>query len=480
MELAAMKKLLQNTQTRRVNFNAKYSKSKSYYLNENDITIKNNGESKTKEDDAAKKNKNPLRPADNRVSSNFHQLLVDQEAGYLATKAPTIDVGEDKLNDQIKDTLGDNFALRLNELVVDAANAGIAWLHYWIDENNQFRYAIVPPDQMTPIYSTDLNRKLVALRRSYKELEPETAKTYWVHEYWDDETVTVFKSRDEQFNNLEPINDRFTIYDASTDDAAGTSSINHHGMGRIPFIAFPKNKEQQPDLFHYKGLIDVYDKIYNGYVNDLDDIQQIFLILKNYDGQDLDEFRKDLQRYKSIKVRSMGSGNDSGVDQLAINIPTEARNSMLETTKTNIFVHAQGIDPTDFKTNNATGTAIKMLYSHLELKAAKTEAYFRDALTELVRAIMRWLGISDADSRRINQTWTRTAIQNDVERAQVVSQLANWTSKEAIAKANPIVEDWQEELKDQQEDLKNRNDEYGNPNSLNGDDDDEQEDSKKS
>ncbi|MBA1392845.1 phage portal protein, partial [Lactobacillus sp. XV13L] len=167
-----------------------------------------------------------------------------------------------------------------------------------------------------------------------------------------------------------------------------------------------------------------------------------------------------------------GAGDNSGVDQLTIDIPTEARNSMLETTKTNIFVHAQGIDPTDFETNNATGTAIKMLYSHLELKAAKTEAYFRDALTELVRAIMRWLGVLDADSRRINQTWTRTAIQNDVERAQVVSQLANWTSKEAIAKANPIVEDWQEELQDQQQDLKDRSDQYGQPDGLNGDDDD--------
>ena len=46
----------------------------------------------------------------------------------------------------------------------------------------------------------------------------------------------------------------------------------------------------------------------------------------------------------------MGAGDDSGVDQLAVDIPTEARSSMLETTKTNIFVHAQGIDPTDFKT----------------------------------------------------------------------------------------------------------------------------------
>lgn len=475
-----MKKLLENTQQRRVNFINKYQKSKAYYQNENDITIKNGGESKTKDDDAAKKEKNPLRPADNRVSSNFHQLLVDQEAGYLATKPPTIDVGNDKANEKIKDTLGDNFALRVNELVVDAANAGVAWLHYWIDDDGQFRYAIVPPDQVTPIYSSDLNRKLVALRRSYKELDSDTGKYTWVHEYWDDKSVTAFRSKDEQFTDLEPIEDRFNVYDVTTDELTGTSSVNNHEFGRIPFIAFPKNKEQQPDLYHYKGLIDVYDKIYNGYANDLDDIQQVILILKNYGGENLDEFREDLKRYKSIRMRSMGGGDDSGVDQLTIDIPTEARNSMLETTKTNIFVHAQGIDPTDFKTNNATGTAIKMLYSHLELKAAKTEAYFRDALTELVRAIMRWLKVPDADSVRINQTWTRTAIQNDVERAQVVSQLANYTSKEAIAKANPIVEDWQEELKDQQEDLKNRIDSFGNPDNLNGDDDDEQEDKTKS
>lgn len=480
MDVKAMKKLLENTQQRRLNFISKYQKSVKYYLNENDITIKNGGESKTKDDDAAKKEKNPLRAADNRVPSNFHQLLVDQEAGYLATKPPSIDVGKDEVNEKIKDTLGDNFALRLNELVVDAANAGVAWLHYWIDDDGQFRYAIVPPDQVTPIYSSDLNRKLVALRRSYKELDSDSGKYTWVHEYWDDRSVTAFKSADEQFADLEPIEDRFNVYDVTTDELTGTSSVNNHGFGRIPFIAFPKNKEQQPDLYHYKGLIDVYDKIYNGYVNDLDDIQQVFLIVKNYDGQGLDQLRHELQRYKALRVRNMGAGDDSGVDQLTIDIPTEARNSMLETTKTNIFVHAQGIDPTDFKTNNATGTAIKMLYSHLELKAAKTEAYFRDALTELVRAIMRWLKVPDADSVRINQTWTRTAIQNDVERAQVVSQLANYTSKEAIAKANPIVEDWQEELKDQQEDLKNRTDSFGNPDNLNGDDNDEQEDSKKS
>ena len=60
MEVEAMKKLLQNTQARRTEFISKYSTSKRYYLNENDITLKNNGESKTKEEDAGKESKKPF------------------------------------------------------------------------------------------------------------------------------------------------------------------------------------------------------------------------------------------------------------------------------------------------------------------------------------------------------------------------------------------------------------------------------------
>ncbi|MBH9989669.1 hypothetical protein H3R27_04760 [Lactobacillus sp. M0392] len=36
------------------------------------------------------------------MSSNFHQLLVDQDASYLTTEPPAIDVDDDKLNQQNK------------------------------------------------------------------------------------------------------------------------------------------------------------------------------------------------------------------------------------------------------------------------------------------------------------------------------------------------------------------------------------------
>ena len=66
---------------------------------------------------------------------------------------------------------------------------------------------------------------------------------------------------------------------------------------------------------------------------------------------------------------------------------------------------------------------------------------------------MRYLNLSDADGRTITQTWTRTKVEDDLSQAQMVSTVANFSSKEAIAKANPIVDDWQQELKWQKKDI---------------------------
>lgn len=446
MEIESIKQLIRNTSASRGLFNRRYDEALRYYQAQNAITNRTNGDSKLNRDGKDE----PLRRADNRVSSNFYQLLVDQESGYLASKAPTIDVGDDSLNERVADILGDDFALTLTNLVVDASNAGVAWLHYWIDDSGIFRYAIVPANQCTPIYSTELDNKLLGLLRSYKQLDPDTGKYFIVHEYWNDTEATFYKQI--SANPLElDYYQRIETYDASAGFETGLGATYAHNMGRVPFIAFNKNKMCLNELHKIKGLIDAYDDIYNGFLNDLDDVQQVVLVLKNYGGTDLRQFMHDLKEAKAIKFNSAGAGDQSGVDTLQINIPVEARNTALQLTKTNIFLQAQGVDPANFESSNASGVAIKMLYSHLELKASTTEAQFRRGVSQLVRAILRWLGDSNADGRKITQTWTRTCVEDDLSRAQVVATVANFTSKEAIAKANPIVTDWQQELKDQEE-----------------------------
>ncbi len=185
-----------------------------------------------------------------------------------------------------------------------------------------------------------------------------------------------------------------------------------------------------------------------------------------------------LRDYKAIKFNNAGNGDKSGVEKLTIDIPVEARKTLLDLTRENIFTEGQGIDPNKFETTNASGTAIKMLYSNLELKAANTQAYFTNSINDLIRAIMRYLNLKDPEGRKITQTWKRTRVEDDLAKAQTVATVANYSSKEAIARANPIVDDWQQELKDQKEDIQNSDGFRSSQSFNNSEDEDYAEDNK--
>src|SRR5699024_6386039 len=104
----------------------------------------------------------------------------------------------------------------------------------------------------------------------------------------------------------------------------------------------------------------------------------------------------------------------------------------------------QGVDPQDDKIGNASGVALKFKYSLLELKAGLMETEFKLGFVELIRFILIYLGKDP--NMRVKTTWTRTAINNDLEQAEIVSRMAPNTSNEDIAKSNRIVEDWEDEL----------------------------------
>lgn len=145
-----------------------------------------------------------------------------------------------------------------------------------------------------------------------------------------------------------------------------------------------------------------------------------------------------------VKVDDDGDGEKSGVDTLAIEIPVEARTKILETTRELIFLHGQGVDPQKNIGQNNSGSALEYMYSLLELKASMLETEFSLGFAELVRFILKYLEHNEDD--KIEQKWTRTSIKDDAKMAEIISKLAPNTSKEAIAKNNPLVEDWEEEV----------------------------------
>lgn len=426
MDLDVAKNLIKKYTLGHADMVVKTMVAERYYKSKNDIL---NMPIKTDEE------KNPLHNADNRIAHNFHGLLVDQKASYMFTAPPLFDIGDQSGNGRITEVLGDKWAKTCKKLCVNASNSGIAWLHFWKDKDKQFKYGVVDSKQIIPVWSSDLEENLLAALRVYTQIDETTGETYTIYEYWTDTECQAFRRLADATidEGLEPFAmfSNFLV-DTSTSEE---SNVLNHDFEVVPFIPFFNNDLKTSDLDKIKALIDTYDKTYSGFANDLEDIQEIIFVLSGYEGESLKDFLGNIKKYKSIKV----SGDEGGaVNTLTIDIPVEARDKLLTMTRKAIFEQGQGVDPDPQNFGNASGVALKYLYSLLELKAGLMETEFKLGFGTLIRVICKYLNL---ECKQIIQTWTRTAIQNDLEQSQICQNSLEVVSMRSIRKAHPLVED---------------------------------------
>lgn len=434
MDIEVMKKLIRKYQPGHAGFIAKAEKARNYYRNKTDILLPEPKERREKED-------KPLRNADNRIPFNFHGLLVNQKASYMFTAPPLFDVGSKEANKQLTAFLGDKYAKACKDLCIDASNCTVAWLHVWKGADGKRRYAVVPAEQVIPVWSKSLERELLGVLRTYPDIDEETGDNYTVYEYWNDQECNAYRLKaGDGLEQLLPY-PMFLV----DPELCEMSAQYRHDTGEVPFFPFFNNNIDTNDLENIKPLIDTYCKVFSGFVNDLEDIQEVIFVLTNYGGQDLGQFLRELKDYKAIQVENDGAGDQSGVSTLTIELPVEAREKLLTITRKCIFEQGQGIDPDPENFGNSSGVALNFLYSLLELKAGLQETEFKLGFGRFIRCVCRLEGIPIKDDTVV-QTWTRTSVKNDQELSQIAAQSKGTISEETIVVHHPWVEDTEAEM----------------------------------
>lgn len=439
MDIETLKKLIKRYEIRYNRYLELGREGRRYYRNKPDIIFEPEKD----------RNEQPLRNADNKIPFNFHGLLVNQKAAYMFTVPPAFDVGGADANDALSDLLGEEFGRYCKDLCVDASNTSVAWLHVWRGEDKGIRYAPVPSDQVIPIWDKALIKRLLGVLRVYPDIDEETGNELTVYEYWNDSECSMYV-----YDNGEGI-DFLREYNKFADNRGTPTNIFAHDIGEVPFFCFENNNIGKSDLYPIKMLIDAYCKVFSGFMNDLEDIQEIIFILTNYGGQNLSEFLQDMKQYKVIKIENEGAGDKSGVNTLTIDLPTEAREKFLDITRACIFEQGMGIDPEPQNFGNSSGVALKYLYALLEQKAGLMETQFRSTFSKFVRCICACSGIP-VDTKII-QTWRRTSVTNDTETAQIAQQSNGIISRRTILANHPWVEDVDTELEQLEEDRREVN-----------------------
>ena len=429
MDIQVIKGLIRKYQAGHSAFVEHSQKAWNYYMNRTDILT---------EEPPKDREENPMRSADNRIPFNFHGLLVNQKASYMFTSPPLFDLGNKGANKKLSSFLGDKYPKVCKDLCIDASNSTVGWLHIW-RSGGGWKYANVPAEQIIPVWSKNLENELLGCLRRYQDVDDVTGDVYTIYEYWNDTECDVYRLK--AGDELEQLIPYQVFIDPVLCEPTGRYE---HGVGEVPFFPFFNNNINTNDLINIKPLIDTYCKVFSGFLNDLEDIQEVIFVLTNYGGANLREFLTDLKEYKAIQIDSEGGDDKSGVSTLTIEIPVEAREKLLKATRQCIFEQGQGIDPDPQNFGNSSGVALNFLYSLLELKAGLQETEFRLGFGRFIRCVCRLLGLPIKDDT-IVQTWTRTSVRNDLELSQIAQQSKGIISDTTIIARHPWVEDPEKE-----------------------------------
>ncbi|KDE26691.1 phage portal protein, SPP1 family [Bacillus safensis FO-36b] len=373
----------------------------------------------------------------NRISHNWHKLLVQQKVQYLLGKPITFNAEDETFLAVVNDFIDEDFDDCMQELLKNASNKGKEWLHPFVDEEGNFDYLRIPAEEVIPIYDSTKKRSLLYAIRYYDVKNIEDEITRKVELYTDEQIFYYVEHNGSLIQDFE--------YEKNPESHFYDKEGNGYGWGKVPLIEFKNNEEGVSDLIFYKDLIDQYNNNISNNANTFDEMQDLIYVLRNFAGQDLSEFTTNLRHYKAVEV-----SGDGGLEMKSAEIPMDSANSHLDRLEENIYRFGQGVNNNPDKVGNSpTNVAIKNLYSLLDLKANEAERKFRPALSAFFWFFTEYLkmtGQGEYDPTLLQMTFNRSRMTNELEQVQMSNQSTDLSRETRIAN-HPWVDDVEAELK---------------------------------
>lgn len=422
--------------------------SDRYYENKNDILKKDFREYYSQGIQKINENR-----SNEKIPHNFLKLLIDQAVNYIAGNKITYKSKDEQFHKYLDEYLmfdfDDNNIIWLKE----ARKKGLAYIHFYYDQQGFLDYALIPSEQIIPIYKNSLKRELQEVIRYYainaidEKGKPCIRKKV---EWWTDKEVKYFiEDNKGDFEQQESLSHWSYMVNGTPDIVEGVS------WGKVPFVELLNNDDATGDLQDIKSFIDCYDLLESEFVNQIADIREILIKVLGYSGASADEI---LQAFRGTGIVKIDDSNGD-IDILKSEIPVDARKTALQNLKENIFTIGQGVDIHPEKVGSqVSGIALRMLYGALDLKCSASIRKLHKALYEFV-----WF-ITEDYNRRYNAninyrdiefSFNKNALVNESEiitsLVNAKGVISNQTIWELFPNVDPVIEAERMEKQEEEE-----------------------------
>lgn len=380
-----------------------------------------------------------------RLTDNQYARLLDQKVNYLLGRPPVIVSADRDYAEALRGILGPGFFRALRGVAHDALAGGCSWLFACPDGAGGLRLRRFRPWEVMPFWAdadhTELDGALRVWERE-EHGEHGGIRAGYAELYTRD---GVFRFRREGRALLPDQPFHLPYVTASLEGRA--FPLNWEAL---PLFAVKNGPAEVSLLDRVKSLQDAVNLILSNFVNGMqEDPRNTILVLVNYDGQNLGEFRRNLAAYGAVKVRSDAGAPGGDVKTLSLSVNGENYKAVLDLLKRALVENARGYDAKDLR---AAGTPNEMnlrsVFSDADLDADMLEAEFQSLFRELLpfaNACLRAKGMA-AGGAEASLVFNRDTIVNESQVIADVAGSASLLSRETLLEQHPWVEDVQREL----------------------------------
>ena len=384
----------------------------------------------------------------NKVIDNQYAKIVDQKVNYLLAKPPTFETENKMYGELLKEVFNNRFLRTLRNVGEDSLNEGLAWLHPYYNEQGEFCFKRFPAYEILPFWK-DADHTILDL----------AVRLYLVEGYEGSNKVTIEKvevystNGVERYiiknNNLIPdVDNPSSSYIITMDEKGNEKAYN---WSKIPLIPFKYNNKEIPLICRVKSLQDGINTILSDFQNNMqEDARNTILVLHNYDGTNLGEFRRNLAQYGVVKVKTVdGAGGD--LKTLTVEVNSENYKSILELFKKALIENGRGFDAKDDRmSGNPNQMNIQSMYSDIDLDANGMETEYQASFEELLWFINVHLantGQGNFEKEKVKIIFNRDVLINESESIANCKNSVGILSDETIVSQHPWTSDVQTELK---------------------------------
>jgi len=375
---------------------------------------------------------------DNKVVDNQYRKLVAQKTGYILGRPLTFRCSDKRLSAKLAGILDRGFMRLMKDIAKDAYNCGIAWI-YPCYADGKLRFKRLRGYEVIPGWRDFSHTELDYAIRVYETVdypgdggkEPRICENA---EVFGDSGISYFEIAN---GELTPVYPYFSPYITVSADGHSAAA----DWGRIPLIAFKRDTDETPLISSVKSLQDGLNTILSNFWNSMEeDPRNTLLVLVNYDGENLAEFRRNLAAYGAVKVRTV-DGAPGDLKTLKVEVNSENYRVITDIFKRAITENGMGFDAKDSRLGgNPNQMNIKSMYSDIDLDANETETEFQASLAELV-------GFIDNSGSKASFIFNRDTLMNESQVIDDCVKSKGLLSDETIIANHPWVDDAEGEIR---------------------------------